>query len=87
MSIVAHHTPKCFCPKCGYKFDRASKVYGEGTPKPGDITLCLKCGHVMVFGPGMVVREPTSEEQASIAQDERITRARSAIQKLKHQMG
>ena len=34
------------CPRCGYEVDRASAVGYAGAeirPRPGDISLCLKC--------------------------------------------
>ena len=37
------------CPECGYKFDCATPVEGEPRPKPGDVSICLRCGATNVF--------------------------------------
>jgi hypothetical protein len=38
------------CAACGYRMDAASVAMGEeARPAPGDFSLCLSCGHVMVF--------------------------------------
>lgn len=46
--------PKSACPTCGYEVDDASRPVnvnpGErDKPVPGDLSLCLKCGEVLVF--------------------------------------
>jgi hypothetical protein len=45
------------------KLDTASDIDGDDQPKPGNLTICLDCGHVMVFGDDMWPRNPTREEQ------------------------
>lgn len=46
--------PKVKCPVCDYEPDAASAVDGSNhRPKPGDLTLCLKCGEIMQFGEKM----------------------------------
>lgn len=45
--------PVSTCPTCGYQVDSASKpitVFGErDQPVPGDLSICLKCGELLVF--------------------------------------
>jgi hypothetical protein len=41
-------------------------------PHKGDVTVCLACGHVMVFGRRAVLRNPTLAEQAKIDADPRV---------------
>jgi hypothetical protein len=56
------------CPKCGGRFTGA--VYAESDdilPRPGDLTLCIECVTVLVFEPGMTVREFTREEMDSLS--------------------
>jgi hypothetical protein len=54
------------CPFCGHWLDRvtAGPANPDAVPVPGDITLCIQCGGVLVFDDGMKVRPPTPEEQA-----------------------
>lgn len=45
--------PSCACPVCGYQTDCASRVVNvsgdSGAPRPGDLTLCFKCGEILIF--------------------------------------
>ena len=52
-------------------------------PKPGDITLCIYCGHIMAFADDMGFRELTGEEMHAIAGDERILKIQRARKALK----
>ena len=44
------------CPYCGYRLDDASAVEGQATPKPEDLSVCLKCGGVMEFDAQLLPR-------------------------------
>lgn len=54
--------PMCRCEVCGYEFDCASHSDEGKRPRPGDFSLCLKCGELYVFNPDMTVRVPTLAE-------------------------
>ena len=73
MAIV---TPDCFCPGCNMKIDRATGITCE-QPNPGDITICLNCGHIMAFKKDLTIRDLTDEEMHDVAGDPRVI----AIQK------
>lgn len=47
-------------------------VNGDERPTPGDITVCIYCGHIMAFADDLSFRELTGEEIHDIAGDERI---------------
>jgi hypothetical protein len=50
------------CPNCGKTLDAAGS-FAEGiTPDPGDLTICLYCGHFMAFDDDLSFRELTPEE-------------------------
>jgi hypothetical protein len=66
------------CAKCGYKMDQASDAFGEDKPKPGDLSVCLNCGAIAVFGENLQLREPTPEEKLKIAGDESVTHVQVA---------
>lgn len=60
------------CLGCGKKVDDVICVSGKGSPRPGDVTVCLYCGHIMVFVEGGDLRNPTSSEMDKIAGDRRV---------------
>lgn len=65
-------TPESKCLDCGKKFDRASGVgskYGRNrlVPRPGDITICIGCGHIMAFADDLTMRALTDAEMVEIA--------------------
>ena len=54
----------------------------EGVPEPGDITICIHCGHLMAFADDMTVRPLTDNEMYDIAGDPRLIafqKARASI--------
>lgn len=53
--IQANH-----CLQCRARLDRAS---GKGEPRPGDLTVCISCGHLMVFTEDLSFREPNPQER------------------------
>jgi hypothetical protein len=75
------------CTACGVYLDSATNVRGykldeEMMPKPGDITVCIKCGHIMAFGDNLELRELTNQEAHDAAGDPdilAIQEARGAI--------
>lgn len=76
--------PESVCTKCGMKPTAASVVNETGkqaTPSPGDATLCIECGHAMVFDDNMMLRDPTAEEAKMLFSDPRVLVAQYAIRK------
>ena len=51
------------CPACGLKMDASSDMDGKAIPKPGDFTLCIRCGCVLVFTDELIGRRA---EQADL---------------------
>lgn len=49
--------PVCKCPVCSHVLDSATGVPGQGDarPKPGDLSVCLKCGEVLEFAADMSI--------------------------------
>ena len=73
------------CLSCGEMMDGATAVGEEGEimPAPGDFTVCLYCGHLMVFDDQLAFRNPSDAEIIELVGDERVTaicEARKAIQ-------
>jgi hypothetical protein len=82
--------PDCKCLRCGHPLNSAFAPFPldadvKPKPKPGDITLCIHCAHVMVFDPLLMLREPTTGELMEIAHDSDVDVASAAIAQLNRQ--
>jgi hypothetical protein len=64
--------PKNHCLNCGKLIDGASGVDTKAKPRPGYITVCIYCGHLMAFAKDLSMRALTEEEMHEVAGDERI---------------
>lgn len=59
----AFATRQTVCGNCGHALTQATGVRGEAVaPKPGDVTICVECGNVMIFNEVMDVRKVTHED-------------------------
>ena len=67
-------TPKTHCTQCGYTFTAYGPAVAGNNPKPrpGDITMCLNCGHVQAFNDQLTFRELTKDEALEVALDEHV---------------
>ena len=75
--------PACVCASCGADNDAATDPLREFAPMPGDVSICLKCGHLGIFDGEMQVRDPTSEEMYELAGHPEILRMQAARAKVK----
>ena len=74
------------CPECGYKFNCAEAIKFKfetaqamrSKPKPGDLTLCINCTALLIFGPKMKVSLANERRQSFWVRAE-IQRLRRAI--------
>jgi hypothetical protein len=64
--IVTERTKACACPNCGLELSGATGWQGR-KPQPGNMCVCIRCGHLMIFNEDMTVRGPTDEEAVEIA--------------------
>jgi hypothetical protein len=71
-SIMKTKVPQCACLDCGKSLDAATSIFCDARPTAADITICIYCGHIMMFTNGLALRNPTREEQIEIAGDKRI---------------
>ncbi len=74
-------TPRC--PICGHKTGAASGVWTDQSPRPGDVSLCLYCGGVIVFEDGLESHPITPEEEEGLSNSLRaqIERVQEALQR------
>lgn len=74
-----HRTIETKCLGCGTRIDAATQIVREdgevAKPHEGAVTICLHCGHVMIYADDHGrLRNPTEEELAELAADEAIVR-------------
>lgn len=77
MSSKSTRVPGTDCPSCQQRLDAATGIGGRRRPKPGNVTLCFYCGHILVFDEGLLLREPTGEEMHEIAGNKVLLRAQA----------
>jgi hypothetical protein len=81
-SFKGTKTPSAACPRCQKLLDRVDALIGgPATPKPGDVTLCIGCGTILVFTPGLGLRiaRPDDMEELSPEQTEVLAMARQFV--------
>jgi RNase P subunit RPR2 len=54
--------PEVRCPKCQKRLSAASSIKHEEPPEAGSVTICLYCGHVMIFQEDKTLRPATQAE-------------------------
>lgn len=63
MKLNEIETTPAECPNCFHVVDRASCLGREAArPSPGDATMCIRCGTMLVFEEREQLRLPTEEE-------------------------
>ena len=79
---VRHRLNTCLA--CGSPNDAVTAVNTDTTtPKNGDPSICLHCGHLMVFGRRGKLRNPTPSEQEEFTANFDVQSALSVLSKLK----
>lgn len=67
---MAKRLPLSHCLNCGKELDAASHYKSKrARPRPGNATVCLYCGHLMVLDKDMRLRAPTDAEVLELAGD------------------
>ena len=77
--------PAAACLDCGTSLDGASGLGHDRKPKPGDVTICFTCGHIMAFAKDLTFRPLTDAEMIEIAGNPVIVKAqtlRAAVWKI-----
>ena len=76
--------PASECVYCGARHDAASAVGDVGRPKPGDVTVCIKCGGLLAFDDRMLLRkaEDSELENFDYGTRQQIAKVREAIRVL-----
>lgn len=73
-----HNMAASKCLDCGRELDTATSFDSKQQPKPGDISICLHCGNVMVFADDLSLRELTEQDAHDIAGDPNLLKLQEA---------
>lgn len=57
-----HEVEKQKCPTCGEENDRATSLYSDDAPRPGDASVCIRCRNVHVFTSDLTLRPITEKD-------------------------
>ena len=75
------------CPFCGYEHELSSAIVKRPAPniepimKPGDSTLCIKCGEFSVMSFSEALRKPSPDESEMLDRDPAVRAVREAWRK------
>jgi hypothetical protein len=79
-----YNTPEGKCLSCGHVVSAAfSADEDDNPPRGGNATICIQCGHAMIFNEDLTLREPTEEEKAEIDTDPIVREARGRLQRIR----
>lgn len=78
MKTAEHKVAMSSCIACNYAMDGALGIGSEDSPAPGDLTICLRCGHLMSYSDELKLRELTDKEAYEAAGDKLVLAAQKA---------
>lgn len=78
--------PASRCPVCHYQMDAATcanKADEAARPRPGDISICISCGEILVFDDNFALRPAGVDDLLAVPPEEmkRINQAQRLIRK------
>jgi hypothetical protein len=74
MKAESWKTPESICLSCGYSLDGATGIDGH-SPRAGDISICLYCGHLQTYDADLKLCNLTDEQMLEVAGDKNVLRA------------
>ena len=74
-----HQIIESSCPSCGEAMTGAAGVESDDAPTPGDISVCLYCRALLVFGNDLKLRMPTDAELIEMAGNKQMIAIVNAI--------
>jgi len=82
------HTPAAYCTNCKKLVDGATAISDpKARPHKGDFTICIYCGHVMIFDKGLTLRDLTDVEMVEIAGNRDVIKIQTARKMLLDERG
>ena len=78
--------PLSVCSNCGAQNTAAGEFVGDGIgiPNPGDLSMCLHCGHLAAFDDNLRLRPITKKERRDALRDPNIRKILAAQKRLSH---
>lgn len=76
--MKSFRAPPSRCLDCGKLLDMASGAGHRHKPRPGAITICFDCGHIMAFAADLRLRALTDREMVEIAGDPKLVLVQKA---------
>lgn len=64
--------PASQCPYCETKLDAATDLETVVMPKPGDISICIKCAQLLIFTDDLTLRKPIPADEIVITDQIRL---------------
>lgn len=61
---VESTVPENQCPWCGHELDA---VAGEGSPSPGDWSVCISCAQAVIFNGDLSIRAASTGDFAALS--------------------
>ena len=69
------------CPSCGYEMDAATAAFEDVRPKPGDVSVCLKCAALLEFAEDMTFA-PANTGRLDLETLEQLAEVQAAVRKM-----
>lgn len=69
LTVTDRTVAKSACTECGYVVDA---VTGPAIPREGDVSVCLNCGEIHLFGPGLSLVKLAPGARAEMEADESV---------------
>lgn len=80
-------TPEIHCPYCNHLFTACSSYGAQGTPSEGDISICINCAELLVFGSNLSLEKLSVVVLAQLAvSDPEVYRSLLAQQDMVRQL-
>jgi hypothetical protein len=82
--LTTTQTPASNCLSCGSPNDAASHPKGK-RPRPGNISVCLACGHIAAFDDNLKLRPLTDQEMIDVAGHPNLLRIQKLAFHVRHE--
>lgn len=66
------------CPNCGYAMDAVTAAFEDVRPKPGDVTVCIKCAALLEFTDDMRYA-PANTRRLALETLEQLAQVQAAV--------
>lgn len=76
--MKSFNLPRCKCLACDVLLDAATNPFTGSYPQKGDVTVCLRCGNLMMFRKNLTVRALNDEEMRTAKADQRVQKVLTA---------